>query len=103
MSGAGLLALTVWPAYIGFGTHPDEDLPTEKRFQIRWGTEDGFTVGHAHPVIDTGDYPCLLYFHAPTGPPSFSAQFQHPVHLTAGRQHIGPIVCVGDEITAQVN
>lgn len=104
MAGVGTLSMNVWPVYIGFGHTTNDDLPETRRFQIRWDTEDGMIVGHAHPQLDVGEYPCLLYFHAPTGPPSFSAQFQHPFRVTtSGRQHVGPILWDGDHITAQVN
>ena len=96
----GTVTATVWPVFVGFGTHPDEDLPMEKRFQIRWGDEAGVIVGHADPVVEAGEYPCLLYFHAPMGPPSFAATFDHPYRTHGGRAHVGPIVYVGDEITA---
>ena len=98
--GCGTVTAIVWPVFVGFGTHPDEDLPMEKRFQIRWGDEAGVIVGHADPVVGAGEYPCLLYFHGPVGPPSFAAQFDHPLRARGGRQHVGPIMYVGDEITA---
>lgn len=102
IGGLGVLSVTVWPVYVGFGKHPDDDLPVEKRFQIRWADEAGLTVGHADPVVDSGEYPCLLYFHAPTGPPTHSATFDHPYRTPGGRAHVGPILYVGDEITAEI-
>lgn len=100
--GGGTPTAIVWPVFVGFGADPDEELPMEKRFQIRWGDESGMIVGHADPVVDTGEYPCLLYFHAPTGPPTHAATFTHPYRTHGGRVRVGPILYVGDQITAEV-
>lgn len=100
--GVGVLGAIVWPVYVGFGIDPDQDLPQDKRFQIQWADEGGVLVGHADPVVDAGEYPFLLYFHAPVGPPSFAATFTHPYRTRGGRAHVGPILYVGNEITAEV-
>lgn len=102
--GVGVLGAIVWPTYVGFGSHPDEDVPQDRRFQIQWVDEDGMIVGHADPHVGRGEYPCLLYFHGPTGPPSFAATFDHPLRVTdSGRRHVGPILYVGQQITAKVD
>lgn len=103
MSSVGTLAVTVWPVYVGFGHHRDDDLPQDQRHQICWDTEAGMLTGHAHPAVEAGEYTHILYFHAPTGPPTFSAPFDHPVTLPAGRIHVGPILMHDDQITAQVH
>lgn len=68
----------VWPAYIGFGTHPTELLPADVRGQIQWRMDGTEIVGEAKPWVPAGEYTHLLYFHDPDGPPCGAAPFDHP-------------------------
>lgn len=79
VSGAeGNVVFHVWPAHVGFGTHPHEVLSPDVRSQIQWRMDGTEIVGGAQPWVPEGQYTHLLYFHDVTGPPCGAAVFAHP-------------------------
>lgn len=96
MAGAaradGVLALTVWPAYVGLGwidpagapVEPDTN-PDYQRGQITWRAgDDGGPVGHGRVQVPAGDYTVIVYAQAPAGGLSVSGArlLAHPLTLT---------------------
>ena len=64
ITGASIVELGVWPAYVGISEDPAH------RGQITWRHDGGQIVGAARIHAPAGTYTKLYYFHTPDGPPT---------------------------------